>query len=310
MTTISDDLRSDTAAGDTPAAATPPHAAGAGARQRFRIARRLLSNRTFVISGAIVLLFLLAAIFAPLLARHDPEQLNTQSLLQGPSGEFWLGTDSLGRDIYSRLLFGAGVTLRAAALAVGVAVVIGIPLGFLAGYVRGVVDTVLSTINDTLMSMPGLLFALSIIAALGPGLTNAMIAVGLIQAPGFFRISRAAATSVRKATYVEAARSLGCSGTRVVLRHVLPNTSGPLLVVASFGFSVSIVSEATLSFLGLGVQPPGASWGTLTNQAFQSVRYSSWGIVPPVVAITVLVVAIALMADTLQEAIGVQRRGS
>lgn len=300
MTTIPRTIESESeSAPDAPAEA--PDSRTVAVRTRFRGTRRMFRNRTFLISFIILMVFVALAVLAPVLANFDPDEIHTDARLQGPSSEYWLGTDSLGRDIYSRLLYGAGVTLRAALIAVGVAICIGIPLGFLAGYVRGFIDTVLSTVSDTMQSMPGLLFALGIITALGPGVTNAMFAIGVILTPGFFRISRTAAMSVRSSTYVEAARSVGCSGPRVIARHVLPNTAGPLLVIASFGFSVAIVAEATLSFLGLGVEPPAASWGTLTREAFAQVRFSSWGIVPPIVAIVMVVVSISLMADSIQE---------
>lgn len=275
----------------------------ASVRTRFRGTRQMFHNKTFVISFSILMLFVLLSLLAPLLAAYDPNELHTDARLEGPSGDYWLGTDTLGRDLYSRLLYGGGVTLRAALTAVGVGMAIGIPTGFLAGYVQRRVDTVLSTISDTMQAMPGLLFALGIITALGPGVTNAMFAIGIILTPAFFRISRTAAMSVRSSTYVEAARSVGCSGPRIIARHVFPNTAGPLLVIASFGFSAAIVVEATLSFLGLGVEPPDASWGTLTREAFSQIRFSSWGIYPPIVAIVIVVVSISLMADTIQESL-------
>jgi peptide/nickel transport system permease protein len=261
-----------------------------------------------MVALAFLVLLIAVAIAAPLLANHDPIEQDLVNRLQGPNGDHWLGTDSLGRDIFARLVYGARITLVAAAQAVGIAMLLGIPAGLLAGTV-GPADKVLNVISDAVMSIPPLLLALVLVGILGPGLTNAMIAVGVIVAPRFFRVTRAAAYSVRQETYIEAAQAVGCSPLRVLWRHVLPNASGPILVQTSFAVGLAIVAEASLSFLGLGVRDPEASWGSMTQQAFQSVSETMWGIFPPSILIALTILSFSVFGDGLRDAFGRESGG-
>jgi peptide/nickel transport system permease protein len=224
--------------------------------------------------------------------------------LQGPSAAHWFGTDAFGRDVYSRLVAATGVVVRAIVEATVLGVVAGIPLGLLAGMVGGPMDMVLSRIADALLSLPPLILALAVVGVLGPGLTNAMIAVGLLLAPRLFRVSRSEAQAVAGESYVEACRSIGCSTPRLLLRHVLPNASSTLMVQVTFGASVVILVEASLSFLGLGVEAPQASWGSMLQDAFANVSTSTSFLIAPTVPIVLTVLALSTFGDALRDALG------
>lgn len=285
---------------------------------RGRVLRRLVPRhriltRTVRARGAVAsLLFLgtliLVAILSPLLVPYDPGQQDLVNSLQPPSREHWLGTDSLGRDSLSRLIEGTRITLVAALQAVGLGVGLGIPAGLLAGLVGRWVDNVLNQIADVLLALPPLILALAIVGILGPGLTKAMVAVGIVIAPRLFRIARAAAISVRTETYVEATRSMGCTTTRILFRHVLPNSSGPLLVQVTFALGLVVTAEASLSFLGLGAQPPTASWGSMVRDGFDNVYTSTFPLVAPSLMIVLTILAFSTLGDALRDAVGRQRR--
>lgn len=261
-----------------------------------------------MLAAGFLLLLVLVAVFRSVLAPKDPNGIGGETLAS-PSGDFWLGTDQLGRDTFSRLIFATRVTLLASVQAVGLAVVLGVPLGLLAGYVSGWLDAVLSRLFDTLLSLPPLVFALAIIGILGPGLTNAMIAVGVISAPRFFRVARVATEAVRHDGYIEACRAIGVSTPRILWRHVLPNASGPLLVQASFAAGLAISAEASLSFLGLGVQLPNASWGSMFRVAFTTVSESAFQLLPPGLMITLTVLAMFALGDAVRDALGRSSNG-
>jgi peptide/nickel transport system permease protein len=269
--------------------------------------RRLVRNRGAMVAFAFVILLVLIAVFAPAIAPHDPDRQKLLDRLQPPSGEHWLGTDGFGRDVFSRLIFATRVALTAALQAVGLALVLGGGAGVIAAYIGGVADTVLARTVDMLMALPGLVLALAIVGILGPGLTNAMVAIGILLTPRFFRVASGATQAVKHETYIEASRAIGCSSWRVMWRHVLPNINAPMLVQTTFAISIAIVAEAGLSFLGLGAQPPTASWGTMIDEGFKEFRQSSTLIIPPVVAIVATILAFSVLADGLQDA--ASRRG-
>jgi peptide/nickel transport system permease protein len=260
-------------------------------------------------ASIIFLAFLIAvAVLSPVLMPHDPARQDLLNRFQGPSWQHWLGSDSLGRDNLSRLIQGTRVTLWAAFEAIGLAIALGIPVGLLAGYTGGAPDSVLSRIADVFLALPPLILALAIVGISGPGLTNAMIAVGIVIAPRFFRIARAAAGSVRNETYIEATRATGCSTTRILFRHVLPNSSGPLLVQVTFALGLVVIAEASLSFLGLGAAPPTASWGGMVQDAFANIYSSSFQLIAPSVMITLTILAFSTLGDALRDALGRQSR--
>ncbi len=255
-----------------------------------------------------LLLILVAAVFAPVLATHDPDAQQLMQRLEPWSGDHWFGTDDFGRDVFSRLIFGARVTLKAAAVAVGVSVLIGVPTGLLAGYRKGLLDASLSRIFDGLMSIPGLILALTIVAVLGPGLTNAMAAVGLIFAPQFFRVTRAATQEVMGETHIESSISIGCKPTRVVFKHVLPNVVPAILVQVSVALGVAVSAEASLSFLGLGVEAPTASWGSMLSTAAQTMTIAPNMVWLPGILIFTVVLAFTLLGEGMRRMLGATGR--
>ncbi|MFF0818226.1 ABC transporter permease [Rhodococcus sp. NPDC003318] len=256
-----------------------------------------------MLSLVFLLLVLFMAIFGSSIAPYDPNAQDLSNSLAGMSGSHWLGTDVYGRDVMSRLLASASVTLLAVVQAVGVAALIGIPTGLFAGFVGGWSGGALSRISDALQSLPPLILAVAIIGIFGPGLTNAMVAIGLVMAPALYRLARGAAESVATETYIEAARALGCSKRRLLWNHVLPNASSPLLVQLSFAAGLAIVAEASLSFLGLGVQPPQTSWGSMVREAFDNVYTAPGLIVAPAVMIVLTVLAFSTFGDGLRDAL-------
>jgi peptide/nickel transport system permease protein len=269
---------------------------------RFR--RRFFGNRFAVAATVLLLALVLASVLAPLLTPYEPQTTDLMNKFQPPSRDHWLGTDDLGRDVYTRLLFGGRVSLMSAALGVIVALVIGAPLGIIAGYHGGRWDALLSRTMDTLMSLPSLILSMGIIAALGPGLTNAMIAVGFVLSPRLYRVVRSAALEVRAETFIEASMSIGLPSRRVIVRHALPNVISPLLVQVSLLMAVSLLAEASLSFLGLGVQPPDASWGVMLGRAYNDIRIAPTLIYWPGIAIALASLCFNVLGDGLRDSVG------
>lgn len=259
--------------------------------------------------GALVILaaFFIVAALAPLIAPYDPNLQDLIARLEAPSAAHWLGTDEYGRDQFSRLLFGARVSLLAALEVVAVGLVLGVPAGVFAGFFPGFVDGALSRISDALMSVPSLILALTIVAVLGQGLGSAMFAVGLVFAPRFFRVARASTYDVRQETFIEASFALGCTWWRVAWRHVLPNAMSPLVVQIAVVLGAAITAEASLSFLGLGVQPPTASWGGMLASAYSNLYEAAFLIWAPGIAIAATVLAFTIVGDEARIALGTRQ---
>jgi peptide/nickel transport system permease protein len=253
-------------------------------------------------SLAIVGLVALAAIAAPWLAPYSPTEMGVD-LLAPPSRQHLLGTDDLGRDILSRIVHGASVSVLVGVIAMGTAAVLGVPLGLLSGYRGGLVDTAVMRVLDGLMAFPAILLAIAIMAVLGPSLQNAMLAIGIIYIPPFARIVRASVLSLREQEFVDAARGLGAGALRIVARHVLPNCLSPVIVQASLGMGYAILVEAALSFLGLGVQPPRASWGSMLAEGRGFLDRAPWFATFPGLAIFVTVLGLNFVGDRLREAL-------
>ncbi|MET0147101.1 MAG: ABC transporter permease [Ilumatobacteraceae bacterium] len=272
-----------------------------------RFVRRFRANRAALIGAAFVLLLVLVAILAPVLAPADPNKQNLSETFLSPGSGHWLGTDDFGRDQLSRLIYGARVSLLAALIAVFVGTAVGVPLGMLAGYKPGGLDAVLGRFNDALMSVPALIFAMTVVAVFGRGLTVTMIAVGIIFIPRFFRISRAATQDVREETFIEASRALGCSSSRTVWRHLFPNVMLPLVVQVSLMLGAAVTVEASLSFLGLGVQPPTASWGSMLNSAAANMSRGPYLVYAPGIVIALTVLALTFVGDGVRDALGTRR---
>lgn len=287
----------------SPAATAPEQVALAPVR-----ARRGAHVVRLRISLAILVVLVLVAVLANILAPYDPNAQDVSAILQGPTGGHLLGTDDLGRDVVSRLIFGARVSLEASLLAVGIAVVLGLPIGIAAGYFGGWVDNVLMRIVDTLLSFPAIILAIGITAALGPSLVNSMAAVGVVFAPSLARLMRAQILAVKEAPYIEAARSFACSAPRVVFRHILPNAIQPVLVQCAVLLGLALLAEASLSFLGLGVQPPDASWGSMLARAYSFISVAPLQIITPGIAIAVTVLAFNMLGDAAQMALDPRNR--
>lgn len=271
-----------------------------------RVVRRLRRNKAAVFSLVVLVLLGLLAVLGPWIAPYDPNKVALGLRLTGPSGEHLLGTDELGRDVLSRLIVATRVDLLASAQAVGLALLIGVPLGIVAGYARGATDAILSRIIDALMTLPPLILAVVVVAILGPGLRNAMLAISVLIIPSFFRIVRASTQGARSELYIESARASGCSSWRILWRHILPAVAPPLLVQASFSASVVIVAEASLSFLGLGARAPQATWGLMLNEASSNLTTASYLIYPPTLMVAITILSFSLLGDGLRDAVGRQ----
>lgn len=276
--------------------------------QRSRVLRRLLADRIAMAALAVITFLIAVAVCADWLAPQDPNKASIADRLKPPSSAHWLGTDELGRDVLSRLIVATRLDLLASFEAVGIALAIGVPLGLLAGYFGGVGDAVTSRVIDALMTLPPLILAVVIIGILGPGLTTAMLAIGILIIPSIYRVVRASTQSTRSELYIESARAAGCGHGRIIFRHVLPAVSAPLLVQASFAASAAIVAEASLSYLGLGARAPQATWGLMLKEAASSLATSSYLLFPPAIMISVTILALSLLGDGLRDAMGRQNK--
>jgi ABC-type dipeptide/oligopeptide/nickel transport system permease subunit len=278
---------------------------------RARFLRRFRRQVPALIALGYLVLVVLSALCAPLLATHDPLQQNLSGVLQPPGGGHVLGTDDLGRDVFSRALYAGRISLVAAAQAVAVAVVLGVVPGLIAGYAGRRVDAVIMRVTDALMSFPPLILAIAFVGVLGPSLTNAMFVIGVIFAPRFVRLVRGTVLSIREETFIEASRSIGTPTVRVIWRHVLPNALSPLIVQISLTAAMAMLAEASLSFLGLGVQPPDASWGSMIERGFRYTAAAPWLTIFPGLLIALTVLAFNLLGDGLRDSLGREtRRGS
>lgn len=282
----------------TTATLNPTLASGRSGRRRVR---RALRNKLVVAGGAIVLLLVLVALFAPLLAPHSPYEQFTSDQLVGPSRTYPLGTDELGRDVFSRLLFGARISFQVAAISVSIGLLIGGALGLIAAYNGGAWDMLIMRFADILFAFPSLLLAIAVLAVLGPSLANVMVAIGIIFIPIFVRVTRAAGLVIVQEQYVEASKASGAGPARIMLRHVVPNAMAPLLVQTTLAISVAILSEAGLSFLGLGSQPPEPSWGSMLSSGRGFMVFAPWTAFGPGMAIFIAVLGFNILGDGLRD---------
>jgi len=272
-------------------------------KKRSRVLAKFLRNRSAVVGGAIVLFFVIAAIVAPYVAPFDPVKPSFTSIRKPPSAMFWFGTDELGRDMFSRMLWGARASLMAGVVSVAIAIVLGVPFGLVAGYFGRWTDAVISRATDAMLAIPFLILAIALAAFLGPSLTNAMIAIGLSAMPIFVRLTRAQVLTVKAEDYVEGARAIGLPDLWILLRYVLPNVLPPILVQATLTIAAAIIAEASLSFLGLGQQPPNPSWGSMLNTAKNFMDQAPWMSIFPGTAIFLIVLGFNLLGDGLRDAL-------
>jgi len=284
--------------------AAMPSEAGAWRRAWRRLRRR----RSAMAGLVVVCLFVLAALLAPWLAPFDPIETSWSAIRQAPSMAHWFGTDEIGRDVLSRVLWGTRASLLAGIVSVSISVALGVPIGLAAGFAGGFVDALISRITDAFLACPFLILAIALAAFLGPNLTNAMIAIGVSATPIFVRLTRGQVLNVKVEDYIEAARALGNPPFRIAWRHVLPNILAPVLVQATLATAAAIIAEASLSFLGLGQQPPAPSWGSMLNTAKNYVDNAPWMAVWPGLAIFLLVLAFNLLGDGLRDALDPRQR--
>jgi peptide/nickel transport system permease protein len=283
-----------------PAIARPVVAASEGAF--LRALRRLLRHRLGRIGLAISMVVAFAAAFSPWVAPFDPSGIDYEAILAPPDGKYWLGTDEIGRDILSRIVEGARVSIQVVFLAIALAFVAGSLIGLASGYFGGLVDDVVMRIMDGLLAFPILVLALAIVAVLGPDLTNAMIAIAIVNVPGFARLVRGQVLSIRELEFVQAARALGASDIRIMLRHILPSVIGNVIVYASLRASTALITESSLSFLGLGAQPPMPTWGGMLATGMQ--YWDAWWMsVFPGLAIFLSALALNFLGDGLRDAL-------
>ncbi len=265
--------------------------------------RRLVRRRGAMVGLAIIVLVVVVAIFAPWIAPYDPAQQSWTAVRKPPSAAYWLGTDEVGRDLLSRIIYGARASLSAGVISVAIAIGVGVPFGLLAGYVGGLTDGLISRITDAMLACPFLILAIALAAFLGPSLGNAMIAIGATATPLFVRLTRGQVLSVKSEDYVEAARAVGNPHWRIAFRHILPNVMPQLLVQATLTIATAIIAEASLSFLGLGQQPPAPSWGSMLNSAQRFLINAPWMAVWPGLAIFLTVLSFNLLGDGLRDAL-------
>lgn len=270
---------------------------------------RLRRTRFATASLVVIIALILIAIFAPLLAPKNPEKNDFSAVLQSPSWDHLLGTDNLGRDMLSRIIFGARVSVQVGLVAVGISLAIGVPIGLIVGYTRSAwLDTVLMRCIDALLAFPTLVLALAISAALGPSLRNVMIAVGFVGIPSYARLIRGQVLTIKENEYVQAARAIGLNDFRILARYILPNCMAPLVVQASIGVAFAIISEASLSFLGLGVQPPTPSWGGMLAIGKDYLQMAWWMAVVPGSAVFITVLAVNFLGDGVRDALDPELR--
>ncbi len=266
------------------------------------------TNKLTWVGAAIFAAIVLVAIAAPLLAPHDPLDQNIIDRLEGPSTDYWLGTDAYGRDILSRLLYGARISLVIAVAAIGSAMIIGSAIGIVAGFYGGIVDLVIMQVMDVLLAFPALILGLIVVAMLGPSMTNLIIAISLTAIPPFARIARAPTIVVKERDYIEACRALGYGNLRIMVLHVLPNVLSEVLVMGSLWLATAIRVEASLSFIGLGVKPPTPSWGGMIREGFENILDNMWLSIFPSIAILLVVFSLNLLGDGLRDAIDPKTR--
>jgi len=304
MTTPTDDAPGAPAA-EAGTVAAPDEASGVGG-----LLRVVVRNRLAAVALVVLGLFVVVAVLGERLAPYGQNEVSSADKLQGPSADHLFGTDQLGRDVFSRVLIGAESSLRVGLVAVSIALVAGVVFGLVAGYYRGWIDDVIMRCMDVLFAFPAILLAIAILAIRGRGATNAMIAIGIVYTPIFARVTRASVLSVREEVFVRAARSIGAGDLRIMSRHVLPNVAAPVIVQTSVSLAFAILSEAALSFIGLGTQPPEPSWGRMLADGRGFIQDAWWIAVFPGLAIFAVVLSFNVLGDALRDALDPRQRSA
>ncbi|WP_299969666.1 ABC transporter permease [uncultured Roseobacter sp.] len=273
------------------------------ARPENRVWKKFRSHKSAMVGGVLVIFFILMALAAPLLPIPDPAATDWGAVRKAPSWAHWMGTDEIGRDVMARLIWGAQASLLAGVVSVGIAVVFGVPLGILAGYFGGWTDAVISRCTEALLAVPFLILAIALAAFLGPSLSNAMIAIGISATPIFVRLTRGQVLSIKAEDYVESAQAVGLPTPKILSRYIFPNVLPPILVQATLTIATAIIAEASLSFLGLGQQPPAPSWGSMLNTAKNFLNQAPWMAMWPGLSIFFVVLGFNLLGDGLRDAL-------
>ena len=263
--------------------------------------KRFKRNKLAMIGAGMILFLTVVALFAPLLATHSPYKVNIKDRLQPPSTRHFFGTDTFGRDQYSRVVHGTAIALKVGFSSISFAMVTGVIIGLVTGYFRGFIDNVVMRVMDAILSFPTILLAIGIMAILGSGFMNLMIALGLVYVPRFARVVRASVLSIREKEYVEAARVSGCSHFTIMFFHILPNCWAPVIILGTISFGYAILWEAALSFLGLGAPPPSPSWGSLLSEGKEFMTKAPWLTYFPGIAIAIAVLGLNLLGDGLRD---------
>ncbi len=282
----------------------PPFEAGPWRRSWRRLKRR----PSALLGLTVVMGFVVLALFAPWIAQQDPIAANWGAIRQAPGAEHWFGTDEIGRDVLSRIIWGTRASLLAGMVSVSISLLLGVPIGLAAGFLGGFADALISRITDAFLACPFLILAIALAAFLGPSLSNAMIAIGISATPIFVRLTRAQVLNLKVEDFIEAARAVGNPPFRIAWRHILPNVTAPLIVQATLAIAAAVIAEASLSFLGLGQQPPAPSWGSMLNTARSYIDQAPWMAVWPGVSIFLLVLSFNLLGDGLRDALDPRQR--
>ncbi len=265
---------------------------------------QVMVKQPLALTGLIIItFFLVVAIIGPILAPYTPTEMAPSAARQAPSADHWFGTDEFGRDVFTRLLYGARISFQVGVISVGIAAIIGVTLGLIAGYFGGWLDNVISLLMDVLFAFPTILLAIALMTAMGDGIVNVMIAIGLVNAPAFMRVVRGSVLSIRNTAYIESALSVGATSGTIVRRHVFPNVTAPLIVHASLNFATAVLAEASLAYLSLGNKPPSPSWGSMVSTGYTILQIAPWAALFPGIAIGLTVLGFNLLGDGLRDAL-------
>jgi peptide/nickel transport system permease protein len=276
--------------------------------QRFRLA--FFSRKIVIVGFVIIAILILTAILAPIIAPYNPYKINMQASLQTPNAQHWLGTDRVGRDTLSRIIYGTRSSLMVGIVAVGIAAVVGITLGMVTGYFGGWVDIVLMRFIDAQMTIPGLMMAMVFTAMLGGGLKNVMIAIGMAMVPTYARLMRSQVLAKKQTDYILAAQSIGAMNLRIMLKHIFPNCLPPMIVLVTMNLGTAILSEAGLSFIGIGLSPPVAAWGSMVSDGYSFLRVNPVLSIAPGLCVLLVVLSFSMVGDGLRDALDPRLRGT
>lgn len=265
--------------------------------------KKLRQNKAAVVGGGLILFFIITAIVGPFLTSKDPTEVFILNKLQSPSAEHWFGTDNFGRDIFTRIIHGMGITLYVGFFSVAIGGIIGVLFGVVSGYYGGMVDTIIMRVMDVLLAFPGILLALAIVSVLGGSLTNVIIAVGVFSVPAFARIVRGSTLSVRKLEYIDAVKALGASDARIIFKHILPNVMSPIIVQSTLRIATAVLTASGLSFLGLGAKPPTPEWGAMLSDGRAYMAEAPHVVLFPGIMIVLVVLAFNIFGDGLRDAL-------